>query len=332
MREATAELLRCPRCRTDRTLSLKARETDEREVRTGTLTCSACSAEFDVSDGIMHLLHDPPDFVVREAAGLERFAETMRADGWDKARILKLPDEHQGYWYGQSLGMQHVLDRANFQPGQRLVDVGSNTCWASNIFARRGLDVIALDIATAPMQGLKTADWFIETGEVFFERMLSVMYDPALASESVDYVFCCEVLHHNDVDNLNRTLEELYRVLKPGGTLFIVNEPLRFPLMLKRDHAEEVAEYEGNEHVFFFHQYLRAVRRAGFEVERPWTPPGEWPASDTSRRARAARALDRIPGTRLLREARIAGRWSWRYVIRGGTRALTLDCTKPAEG
>ena len=52
------------------------------------------------------------------------------------------------------------------------------------------------------MQGLKTADWFIETGEVFFERMLSVMYDPALASESVDYVFCCEVLHHNDVRHL----------------------------------------------------------------------------------------------------------------------------------
>ena len=141
----------------------------------------------------------------------------MRADGWDRERILGLPEnEDQGYWQSQHLAMTHLLGNASFEPGQRLVDVGSNTCWASNIFARQGLEVIALDIATTQMQGLKTADWFIETGEVFFERMLSVMYDPALASESVDYVFCCEVLHHNDVTNLNRTLEELYRVLKPG--------------------------------------------------------------------------------------------------------------------
>ena len=132
------------------------------------------------------------------------------------------------------------------------------------------------------------------------------MYDPALASESVDYVFCCEVLHHNDVANLNRTLEELYRVLKPGGTLFVVNEPMRFPLMLKRDHAEEVAEYEGNEHVHFFHQYLRAVRRAGFEVARPWPPPGDM-----------AQARPLCPVPRLAREARIAARWGWYHVIRG---------------
>ncbi len=329
MREPTVEVLRCPRCRADGSLALTAAGSDEHEVREGLLTCSECGGEFQVRDGIMHLLHDPPDFVEREAAGLERFAETMRADGWDRERILGLPEnEDQGYWQSQHLAMTHLLGNASFEPGQRLVDVGSNTCWASNIFAREGLDVIALDIATAQMQGLKTADWFIETGEVFFERMLSVMYDPALASESVDYVFCCEVLHHNDVDNLNRTLEELYRVLKPGGTLFVVNEPMRFPLMLKRDHAEEVAEYEGNEHVHFFHQYLRAAQRAGFKVERPWPRPGERPATDTSGRARAARAISHVPGSGYLREAVIAARWSWYHVIRGD-RALALNCTKP---
>ena len=329
MRETTAEVLRCPRCRADRTLSLAARESDEREVREGALTCSACSAQFEVTEGIMHLLHDPPDFVTKEAAGLDRFAETMRADGWDRERILGLPEkEDQGYWQSQHLAMTHLLGHNSFEAGQRLVDIGSNTCWASNIFAEQGLDVIALDIATTQMQGLKTAEWWFEDRGVFFERMLSVMYDPALASESVDYVFCCEVLHHNDVDNLNRTLEELFRVLKPGGTLFLVNEPMRFPLMLKRDHAEEVAEYEGNEHVHFFHQYWRAARRAGFKVARPWPPPGEHPPTDTSARARVAHAIARVPGSRLLREAVIAARWGWYHVVRGD-RALSLTFTKP---
>jgi SAM-dependent methyltransferase/uncharacterized protein YbaR (Trm112 family) len=301
VREATTGLLRCPRCLTDGALTLTAKESDEREVREGTLRCAACDTESAVHDGIMHLLHDPPGFVTREAAGLERFADRMRADGWDRERVLALPDEDQDYWRGQRAAIDRVLEAEDFQPGERLVDVGSNTCWASNILARRGLEVIALDIATTEMQGLKTADWFIETGEVFFERMLSLMNEPALAAESVDYVFCCEVLHHNDSENLSRTLAELHRILKPGGTLFIVNEPMRFPLRPKRRHAEEVEEYEGNEHVYFFHQYLRAARRAGFHVARPW---------DSGWR----RAL----------------RWGWYHAIRGD-RALTLTCTKPAE-
>ena len=46
-----------------------------------------------MADGIVDLLHDPPEFVAREAAGLDRFAEHDAADGWDRERILALPDD-----------------------------------------------------------------------------------------------------------------------------------------------------------------------------------------------------------------------------------------------
>ena len=55
-------------------------------------------------------------------------------------------------------------------------------------------------------------------------------------------------------------------MLKPGGQLFVLSEPLRFPPNLKRDHGEEVAEFEGNENVYFAHEYLLAARRAGFSI------------------------------------------------------------------
>ncbi len=311
MKDSLAPILRCPGCLRDGSLVLSARRRDEREVRDGTLACASCRREFPVVDGVADLLADPPDFVARESAGLERFAAVMRADGWDRARILELPDVDLDYWRGQAGAMRALLQRASLEPGQRLLDVGSNTCWASNIFASRGLEVVALDICLCELQGLRTADYFIEEREVFFERVRSTMFAPALASASFDYVFCCEVLHHNDAAHLRRTLAEMFRVLRPGGRLLVINEPLRFPLRPKRDHAREVAQFEGNEHVYYLHQYLLAARRAGFSTTI------------------TALSQSEIHGNPLKAGVRL-GRFAWRHLLRGD-RALALDCVRPPE-
>jgi SAM-dependent methyltransferase len=266
MQAELLDALACPRCHAERSFRLDVREEDEREVRAGELTCAACGHRAEVEDGIVDLLHDPPDYVTREARGLAQFAERMRADGWDRERVLRLPYEQSGYWFHQVAAIERLFEAMTFEPGATLLDVGANTCWASNIFAERGLRVTALDISAIELQGLRTADWWFDAKGVYFDRVLSVMFDPALASETFDYVFCCEVLHHNHEENLRRTLRELHRVLKPGGKLIVVNEPLRFPTNRKRDHAAEVAEYEGHEHVYYLHEYLLAARRAGFRV------------------------------------------------------------------
>lgn len=311
MRASLTSVLRCPRCRTDGSLSLTSARSDQQEVREGKLSCTRCGGEFPIVDGIVELLLDPPDFVTRESAGLDRFAEVMRADGWDRERILALPDVELPYWNGQAAAIRALLQTVAFEPGDRLLDVGSNTCWASNIFATRGLEVIALDISTNELQGLRTAEYFLDHGNVFFERVRSVMFDPALANETMDYVFCCEVLHHNDRAHLQRTLRELYRVIRPGGRLFVINEPMKFPLMLKRDHAQEVAQFDGNEHIYFLHQYCLAARRAGFKV----TIPALRKASHSS--DGSLKAFYRV------------GRSAWRNLI-GGNTPLTMDCVRPA--
>ena len=228
--------------------------------------CGSCDGRFAVTGGIADLLYDPPDFVTREAAGLDRFAEVMRADGWDRERILALPNVELGYWNMQAAALNALLAAVELRPNARIVDIGANACWATNIFARMGLQAVAVDIATAELQGLRTADYFLAEG-AYFERVLTPMFDLALASDSVDYVFCCQVLHHNDSEHLKRTMHEIHRILKPGGKLLVINDQLKFPLNLKRDHdSTEVAQFEGNEHVHFFHQYYLAARRAGFKV------------------------------------------------------------------
>lgn len=272
MREAFADILRCPACRTDGTLSLSAAEADEREVRRGELSCERCGHVVEVRDGIVDCLHDPPEFVRREAAGLLRFVEEMRAQGWDRARVLNLPMEHSGYWFTQAALMNQVLHTVNFQRGDRVLDIGSNTCWASAMFAERHLEAVALDISEHEMQGLRTAQWWMDDKGLFMERVLGVMYDLPFAGGSFEFIWANEVLHHNDPDNLRRTCEEAFRVLRPGGQLVVCNEPLRTLRDPKLDPGRDVAHYEGHEHAFVRRTYTRAAERAGFDVDvrGPW--------------------------------------------------------------
>ncbi len=327
MKAELAPQLRCPACRRDGTLQLRAERSDAREVREGSLRCRACATEFAVRRGVAELLHDPPAHIVAEAAGLERFAEQMRSGGWDRELIRRLPELEDGYWYVQSRSMHQLLTTVPFQPGQSIVDVGSNTCWAANHFAERGLRAIALDIATVELQGLYTADWFIDEGRVFFERVLGSMDTMPLASGSVDYVYCCQVLHHNDRASLRRTFAEAFRVLRPGGRLLMVNETLKTLRDPHGVHDEDVKQYEGYEHAHWALRYRWEAIRAGFltEVAEPhyhWffgdvdLPPG---LSATGRRWSA---WARRSG--LARRAHLA----WLNHVRGGV-SMNMIATKP---
>jgi SAM-dependent methyltransferase len=223
--------------------------------------------EFPVHRGVPELLHDPPQHMLTEAAGLERFAQHMGEEGWDREAVRRLPNLEHGYWYVQARSMHQLLTTVPFVVGESVLDVGSNTCWASNHFAERGLRAIAMDIATAELQGLYTADWFIDDGHVFFERVLGSMDAIPLASSSVDYVYCCQVLHHNDVVGLRRTFAEIFRVLRPGGRLLMVNETLKTLRDPHGVHDEGVEQYEGYEHAHWASRYRWEATRAGFFTE-----------------------------------------------------------------
>jgi SAM-dependent methyltransferase len=326
--------LRCPACHRDQTLRLLASESDEREVREGTLRCGACATEFPVHRGVGHLLHNPPEHVVREAAGLERFAEYMKADGWDREKVRQLPNLQDGYWYVQGTSMNQILTTVDLRPGQWLLDVGSNTCWATNQFAVRGLRAIALDISTVEMQGLYTSDYFIEDGTSYFERLLGSMNEMPVASNSLDYVFCCEVLHHNDPDGLRRTFNEAFRVLKPGGKLLVVNETLKTARDPVGVHTEGVEQFEGYEHAHWALRYRWEAIRAGF-LTRLLPPRYYWlyanpsltVAPDTPRlRAVVQRLKFRLGTGAVGKRVTLA----WLYHVVGGVQ-FGMIATKPTR-
>jgi SAM-dependent methyltransferase len=324
--------LRCPACLRQGTIELHATASDEREVREGTLRCSACANIFAVRRGVAELLYRPPEHVVAEAAGLERFAESMRAEGWNREMVRSLPDLENGYWSVQARSMHQLLTTVPIVPGDSILDVGSNTCWATNHFAERGLRGIAMDIATVELQGLYTADWFIDDGHVFFERVLGSMDAIPLASSSVDYVYCCQVMHHNDTAGLRRTFEEIFRVLRPGGRLLMVNETLKTLRDPHGVHDEGVKEYHGYEHAHWALRYRWEAKRAGFLTDV--TEPHYRPFFGDATLARdAERSRIRYAGRRLgfsLRRFGLARRayLAWLNQVWGGV-SMNMIATKP---
>lgn len=106
-------------------------------------------------------------------------------------------------------------DRALERGRRKLLDVGCGGGLLAEEFARIGFDVTGIDPAPETVQTARTHASV---------SGLSIEYETGSGEhlpfpEGVfDYVTCCDVLEH--VDNVDRVIAEIARVLKPGGLFF----------------------------------------------------------------------------------------------------------------
>lgn len=119
-----------------------------------------------------------------------------------------------------------------FAPGSRVLDLGAGVGRHALWLAERGHQVTALDAAP---EGLAEIARFgsVETVEA---RMHALPFDDA----SFDHVLSWNVIYHGDEDILLRTISEIRRVLKPGGTYLGT-------MLSKRRLPHETAKYSGRE-------------------------------------------------------------------------------------
>ena len=137
------------------------------------------------------------------------------------------------YDRGMSILTLGRLERARrdvaalIEPGWRVLDIGCGTGALAVLMARRGAQVVGIDIAP-PMLAI-AARRVRQAGleeRVELRELGAVELDGAFPDESFDCITSSLVFSELSPDEIDYTLRQCYRLLRPGGRLVITDEVL----------------------------------------------------------------------------------------------------------
>ncbi len=144
------------------------------------------------------------------------------ANQWDKMR--------------ESFFSKTVRDKAfsvaDVQRDKIAADIGAGTGFITEGLIRKGLQVIVVDQSEMMLAKMKTK----------FARVMGIDYHVGEAeklpipNETVDYTFANMYLHH--VEMPPKAIEEMVRILKPGGKLVITDLDEHYFEFLKAEHHD----------------------------------------------------------------------------------------------
>lgn len=134
---------------------------------------------------------------------------------WDEAQplsVLRFGLNPARFGYFKSV----LTERLGWDPGgKRALDIGCGGGYLAEEFARLGCAVTGLDPSEPT---LDEASRHARQSKLDIEYRHGAGEDLPFEAESFDIAYCCDVLEH--VDDLDKVIAEIARVLEPGGVFF----------------------------------------------------------------------------------------------------------------
>jgi 2-polyprenyl-3-methyl-5-hydroxy-6-metoxy-1,4-benzoquinol methylase len=152
------------------------------------------------------------------------------------------------------------------QPGEHLLDVGCGSGIMADRLAQLGAQVLGIDANPAAVDYARTT-----FGRAELEFRAGYLDQLELAPASFDGATCFEVIEHVFPDQVRKLMDDLFALIRPGGSLLITTPNYRglWPLIeWLTDRVGPTTTMAGDQHVTHFHRrMLRAfLEQAGFEV------------------------------------------------------------------
>jgi SAM-dependent methyltransferase len=134
----------------------------------------------------------------------------------------------------QQLEYRAIYDRIIRDRPERILDWGCGHGHAAHALLAAGLDVVALEYdASARERQRRPLPFYPDVHAVLTPEPVRLPFEDA----SFDAVLSLGVLEH--VPDPHRSLDEIHRVLKPGGTLYLYKLPNRY------SYLERIAKLAG---------------------------------------------------------------------------------------
>lgn len=164
-----------------------------------------------------------------------------------------------------------LVKQAHIQGGHRVLDLGCGTATLTILIKQTHPDaeVIGLD-GDAKILEIARKKAAQVGAEITLEKGMA--FHLLYADNSFDRVLSSLVLHHLTVENKQRALAEVFRVLEPNGELHVADfrRPNKsLPPMLREVGFEEVEEYAKYRTIFGTLSLWRARRDKESQINKP---------------------------------------------------------------
>jgi tellurite methyltransferase len=196
---------------------------------------------------------------------------------WQKA------DEASRWAKAEAEVMDHT---ASLPEGTRVLDLGAGIGRHTLALARAGMRVAAVD---ASEQSVKVIGLASHAAGLAVDIRQGAMTDLPFSDSSFDHVLSWNVIYHGDERVVSRTVSEVRRVLRPGGTFMATMlSARRLPVEQAKAMGHEISPgcwvFEGDGDKVHPHYFCDAAKLValldGFELlrleDRVHDTPGSW--------------------------------------------------------